>query len=237
MTARTPPTKAPYPSPFADRAVGLDLAGSPRRTTGFCVLTRGSRVRTRALSSDEEVVGVTLDAQPDVVAIDAPLSLPLGRKTIEDRRGPHLRAADRELLRLRVPFFPITLGPMRMLTERGLRLQARFAEAGVRSIECYPGAAQDLWGIPRKQEGVERLRRGLLRMGLTGDIARSDLTHDELDGVTCALVGRAFLRGDFVAIGRPDEGLMILPSRAACRRWYRVRGLRPSDGPPPPPPR
>ncbi len=142
------------------------------------------------------------------MAIDAPLSLPLGRASINDRRGPHLRAADRELLRLGVRFFPITLGPMRMLTERGLRLQSRFAEAGLRSIESYPGAAQDLWGIPRKQAGEERLRQGLLRFGLTGDILRKDLTHDELDGITCALVGRAFLRGDYLAIGRPDEGLI-----------------------------
>lgn len=226
----------PFPGPSARRVVGLDLAGSPRRTTGFCSLGRGSRVRCLALTSDEEIVRATLDADPNLVAIDAPLSLPQGRRSIDDRRGPHFRAADRELARLGVRFFPITLGPMRLLTARGLRLRARFAEAGLRSIESYPGAAQDLWGIPRKQHGVERLRRGLLRFGLTGDIVRSDLTHDELDGITCALVGRAFLRGDFIAIGSPDEGLMVLPSRAACCRRYRARRLRPADGPPPPKP-
>jgi len=168
------------------------------------------------------------------VAIDAPLSIPLGRRSIEDRTGPHLRAADRELQRLGVRFFPITLGPMRMLTNRGLRLQRGLARHGVRCIEVYPGAAQDLWGIPRKQAGLEKLRRGLIRRGATGDVERDDLTHDELDAVTCALVGRVFLDGDFLAIGRPDEGLMILPSKEACRRWYRARGIRPADGPPPP---
>lgn len=237
MRAGAPEARVPYPRPLATRVVGLDLAGSPRRTTGFCILGQGPQVRTQALGTDGEILRATLAADPDLVAIDAPLSLPLGRASINDRRGPHLRAADRELLRLGVRFFPITLGPMRMLTERGLRLQSRFAEAGLRSIESYPGAAQDLWGIPRKQAGEERLRQGLLRFGLTGDILRKDLTHDELDGITCALVGRAFLRGDYLAIGRPDEGLMILPSQAACRRWYRSRGLRPADGPPRPKPR
>jgi uncharacterized protein len=232
VSRRRPAGTTVHPSPQAYRVVGLDLAGSPRRTTGFCLLGRGSNVRTRALGADHEVVRATLDARPGVVAIDAPLSLPQGRETIDDRAGPHLRAADRELQRLGVRFFPITLGPMRMLTERGLRLKSVFARAGVKSIECYPGAAQDLWGIPRKQAGPERLRRGLLRLGLTGDIARPDLTHDELDGITCALVGRDYLRGDFLAIGRPDEGLMILPSREACRRRYRARGVRPDDGPP-----
>jgi len=123
---------------------------------------------------------------------------------------------------------------MRMLTARGLRLRQRLEAEGFRTIESYPGAAQDLLGIPRKQAGVEALRRGLLRFGLRGDLQRTNLTHDELDGVTCALVGRAYLRGDFFAIGNPDEGLMILPSRSACLARYRARGRVPDEGPPPP---
>jgi uncharacterized protein len=217
-----------------ERVVGLDLAGSPRRTTGFCYLERGVRVRVAPLLTDEEIVERTTAARPDIVSIDAPLSLPRGRRTIDDRSGPHLRSADRELLRLGIRFFPLTLGPMRMLTARGLRLRAQFESLGVRTIESYPGAAQDLLGIPRKQSGTEPLRRGLVRVGLKGDVLRRDLTHDELDGVTCALVGRSYLRGDFFAIGDPEEGLMILPSRAACLARYRARGQRPEDGPPPP---
>ncbi|MCI4372390.1 MAG: DUF429 domain-containing protein [Thermoplasmata archaeon] len=217
-----------------DRVVGLDLAGSPHRTTGFCYLGRGPNVRVAPLHTDEEILEATRSARPDVVSIDAPLSLPHGRRTIEDRSGPHLRSADRELIRLGIRFFPITLGPMRMLTTRGLRLKDELESDGYRTIESYPGAAQDLLGIPRKQAGTEPLRRGLLRLGLKGDLARKDLTHDELDGVTCALVGRAYLRGDFLAIGDPTEGLMILPSRVACLARYRLRGRNPDEGPPPP---
>lgn len=213
--------------------MGLDLAGSPRRTTGFCFLGPGPNARVAALHTDEEIMEATRTARPEVVSIDAPLSLPLGRRTIDDRSGPHLRSADRELQRLGIRFFPLTLGPMRMLTERGLRLRRRFEAKGLRTIESYPGAAQDLLGIPRKKAGIEALRAGLLGVGLRGDLERTDLTHDELDGVTCALVGRAYLRGDFFAVGRPDEGLMILPSRTACLARYRARGQRPDDGPPP----
>jgi len=217
-----------------ERVVGLDLAGSPQRTTGFCFLGRGPNVRVAALHTDEEIMEATRASRPEVVSIDAPLSLPHGRRTIDDRWGPHLRSADRELLRLGIRFFPLTLGPMRMLTARGLRLRQRLEAEGFRTIESYPGAAQDLLGIPRKQAGVEALRRGLLRFGLRGDLQRTNLTHDELDGVTCALVGRAYLRGDFFAIGNPDEGLMILPSRSACLARYRARGRVPDEGPPPP---
>ncbi|MCI4364563.1 MAG: DUF429 domain-containing protein [Thermoplasmata archaeon] len=217
-----------------ERVVGLDLAGSPRRITGFCFLDSGPTAQIHELHSDEEILVATREARPEIISIDAPLSIPLGRRTIQDRTGPHLRAADRELLRLGIRFFPVTLGPMRMLTERGLALRSLFEQEGFRTIESYPGAAQDVLGIPRKQGGTEPLRRGLVRLGLAGDLRRKDLSHDELDGVTCAFVGRAYLRGDFLAIGRPDEGLMILPSRSACLRRYRSRGLRPDDGPPPP---
>jgi uncharacterized protein len=216
-----------------DRVVGLDLAGSPRRTTGFCSLDRSPDAIIAALHSDDEIVAATTSARPDVISIDAPLSIPLGRKTIEDRSGPHLRGADRELLRLGIRFFPVTLGPMRMLTERGLRLRAVFEGMGLRTIESYPGAAQDLLKIPRKQQGNEPLRRGLRRLGISGDLRRRDLSHDELDAVTCAVVGRAFLDGDFLAIGCPEEGLMILPSLRSCLDRYRARKLSPNDGPPP----
>jgi uncharacterized protein len=232
VTGRPGAPAPPYPPPRATQVVGLDLAGSPRRTTGFCVVGRGTRVQARPLHTDAEILHATVASAPDLVAIDAPLFLPLGRATIDDRLGPHLRAADRELLRLGIRFFPVTLGPMRMLTRRGMQLRAALASAGIRSIECYPGAAQDLWGIPRKQAGIEALRAGLRRQGVTGDVSRPDLTHDELDAISCALVGRAFLRGDFLAIGSVAEGVMILPSRTACRRRYRARGLRPSEGPP-----
>jgi predicted nuclease with RNAse H fold len=222
--------------PFADRAVGLDLAGSPGRRTGFCLLGPGGRLSVAALGSDVEVLAACRAAGPEVIGIDAPLSLPLGRVRLDVRDAFHFRSADRELRRLGIPFFPLTLGPMRRLTERGMRLRHQLEAEGFRTIETYPGAAQDLLGIPRKQSGTEALRRGLWGLGLRGDLRRTDLSHDELDGVTCAFVGRAYLRGDFLAIGRPDEGLMVLPSRRACLARYRARGLDPDQGPPARPP-
>ena len=155
--------------------------------------------------------------------IDAPLSIPRGRRTIEDRSGPHLRACDRELLKLKIRFFPITLGPMRTLTVRGLGLAARLREDGFEVVEGYPGGAQDLWGIPRKQAGVAALQRRLRALGLGGDLDKRSLTHDELDAVTIAWVGWCFRKGRGMLIGDPSEGQMLLPNprplpRSASRR-------------------
>ena len=119
---------------------GIDLAGSPARPTGVCILT-GDRARTQHAFDDAEILDLIRAADPDLVPIDAPLSLPPGRREIGDRNGEHFRPCDRELKRRKIRFFPITLGLMRMLTERGLRLKAEIEAAGLVPVECYPGGA------------------------------------------------------------------------------------------------
>jgi uncharacterized protein len=129
--------------------VGIDLAGSPRRPTGLCVL-RNMTAETHVVFGDDDILNFVKEARPTLVPIDAPLSLPNGWLTIHDRSGEHLRECDRALLLRGIRFFPVTLGPMRMLTERGLALKRELAQLGYKAVECFPGAAQDLWGIPRQ---------------------------------------------------------------------------------------
>lgn len=186
--------------------VGVDLAGSPRRPTGVCVL-RGTVARTRIAFADEEILKWIAQGRPDLVTIDAPLSLPAGRTTIHDRAGPHFRQCDLELRRRGIRFFPITLGPMRMLTERGLQLKAQLEERGHRTVECYPGGAQDVWGLPRQHRDRPGLRRGLEQLGVRG--LTETMTGDELDAVTAALVGRWYLRGRAEILG--GAGGIVMP--------------------------
>lgn len=116
---------------------------------------------------------------------------------------------------------------MRVLTARGMRLASVLMREGFAVVEGYPGASQDLLGIPRKGAGLPGLRRGLRRLGLEGDLRRRGLTHDELDAATIAWVGRTHLEGRSLVIGDPGEGLMVLPRpRAAARA--RMRPRRPS---------
>ena len=185
--------------------VGVDLAGSARRPTGICVL-HGLKAETHVVFGDDEVVQWISQARPDLVPIDAPLTLPDGRKTIQDRSGGHFRDCDRELKGRGIRFFPVTLGPMRMLTERGMALKAKIEAMGYRAVECYPGAAQDLWGIPRQHKDRAGLVAGLRDLGMKG--LRGGLTGDELDAATAALVGRWFLLGKGEMIGG-DQGIVI----------------------------
>jgi predicted nuclease with RNAse H fold len=166
-----------------------------------------------ALHTDEELMNETSKAAPQVVSVDAPLCLPKGRVSLEHKGPPHFRACDLKLREMKIRFFPITLGPMRLLTARGIRLKQLLESKGFEVIESYPGAAQDLLGMPRKQEGKEKLRASLVEFGIRGDVNKKEITHDELDAVTSALVGLMYLRGSYISIGDPEEGLMILPSK------------------------
>jgi hypothetical protein len=190
--------------------IGIDLAASPRRPTGVCLL-RGRRLETRVVYDDHELFEFIDRATPSTVGVDAPLFLPIGRCCLRNdcacAGGVHFRECDLELRRRGIRFFPITLGPMRMLTERGMKIAAMLSANGHTVLEAFPGAAQDIWGIPR-QKNVHGLRRGLRRFV---DFRSRGMTCHELDAVTCALLAKFHAHGRTELIGRADEGWMVLP--------------------------
>ena len=185
--------------------IGLDLAGSEKRPTGFCILEK-MNVETNLVYSDEEIIQKIEKLKPTVIAIDAPLSLPKGRKSIEERTNVHLRECDKELLRRKIKFFPITLGPMRKLTERGIRLKNILEGKGFKVIEVYPGGAQDILKIPRKQNGLDKLVKGLKKLRIKG--LNESMSDHELDAVTCAFVGKLFLEGKSETLGE-EKGIVM----------------------------
>jgi predicted nuclease with RNAse H fold len=196
------------------RFVGIDLAGSPNRPTGFCTIDREGNTWCGILYQDSEILAAVKKSKTKVVAIDAPLALPKGRHCLEEhcRGRAHFRACDIALRRMRIKFFPITIGPMRMLTARGIRLRGRLAQLGIEAVETFPGAVQDILSIPRKQHDLEGLQRSLIRLGCKGDIVTRKMTGDELDAVSCALMARDYASGSYLAIGDPSELMMILPN-------------------------
>jgi predicted nuclease with RNAse H fold len=195
--------------------LGIDLAGVETRNSGICILDENLKAKVLTLGSDDDIIYYIIKIKPDIIAIDAPLSLPFGRCCLKDtcscRNRGHLRQCDRELLKMKIKFFPVTLGPMRKLTERGMKLKKIIEEKGFKIIEVYPGGAQDMLKIPRKQKGIDELRKGLMKIGVKG-ISKM-VSHDELDAITSALVGKMYIEGDYLALGNPEEGLIIMPKR------------------------
>lgn len=191
--------------------VGVDLAGVPHRPTGMCILKEWD-AQTMLTYTDDDILSVIDREKPNLVTVDAPLALPPGRKSIHQRNGQHFRPCDLELRRKKIPFFPITLGPMRGLTERGLALKNVIEKKGFQIVEIYPGGAQDILGIPRVKHDMQRLREGLGRLGIKG--LREDCSDHELDAATAALVGRLYLQGKAEIYGDFSSGAIIMPRSA-----------------------
>lgn len=187
---------------------GVDLAGVPHRPTGICIL-REMDTRTMLAYTDEEILSAVDRDNPNLVTVDAPLTLPPGRKSIHQKNGQHFRPCDLELRRRKIPFFPITLGPMRGLTERGIELKKKIENKGIPVVEIYPGGAQDIWGIPRVKHDMQGLREGLGRLGIRG--LRRDCSAHELDAATAALVGRLYLQGRAEIYGDFSSGAIVMP--------------------------
>ena len=195
--------------------VGIDLTGSERRKSGWAAVT-GRALTTGLLASDADLMERTLAAKPFLVSIDSPLSLPMGRiSEFDDDPGRSkygiVREAERRLRSRGIHVYPALLPSMQRLTRRGIELATRLRKRGVPVIESYPGAAQDILGIPRKKTSLKHLVEGLRRYGYTGLSGRVDVSHDELDAATSALVGQFMLAGYWEALGSAEEDYLIVP--------------------------
>ncbi len=195
----------------AFKVAGIDLAGVSHRPSGCCLL-EGLKAVTTLLYTDEEILDWVREEKPDLIAIDAPLTLPPGRRSIDERNDSHFRPCDMELRRRKIPFFPITLGPMRVLTKRGIKLRKILEGEGFRVVEIYPGGAQDIWVIPRARHNLSGLRDGLRKRGISG--LKKQCTDHELDAASGALVGSLFLQEEAEVYGDFESGAIIMPPKS-----------------------
>lgn len=194
--------------------VGIDLVSSEERESGCCVL-KGNVAHTCRLKTDEDIIQWVIDSKANLVSIDSPLSIPEGRTSFfEDdpqREFGIMRDCERTLKRRGINVYPSLIPSMQKLTRRGMILAEKLRDKGIPVIESYPGAAQDIMSIPRKQAGLDYLVLGLKEFGLDGNFIVTKVSHDELDAITSAVVGLFFWTGMFEALGNPLEEYLIIP--------------------------
>lgn len=189
-------------------SMGIDLAGVDVRPSGICILI-GNYTKVSTAYTDEEIINIALNEKPEIIAIDAPLALPKG-KTIDSKNC--IRECDKALRKMGIRFFPINFGGMRKLTIRGIKLRKKLEKLRFEVIETYPGAAQDILGLPRVKRDAKKLQLELIEIfKLRGDV-KKELNHHQLDAVTCAIVGKLYLEDRYLSLGDPEEILMILPA-------------------------
>ena len=202
------------------KIIGIDLAGVPRKDTGFAIVN-GSSAKTKVLKTDEEIIKAVKEVESNskkktLVTIDSPLGYPKGRCCLDYncdcRKHGCMRVGERQLVKIGVRVFPCGFGGMRKLTNRGIKLKNIFEDKGYKVIETYPGSAQDLLGMPRKgknNETKEELRKALIKYGFKGDIEDKGISDHELDAITSGLVGQLYRKGEYIALGIEEEAKII----------------------------
>jgi predicted nuclease with RNAse H fold len=117
----------------------------PAQNTGVCAL----RHDHNAISTVHTMMKYRLHERnrPDLIAIDAPLSLPPGR-TSSKRNAEHFRLSDRELMKKAHQVFPSFWGPC-VAHWRGI--DEEDADPAVIVIEIHPELLRIFSRIPRKQ--------------------------------------------------------------------------------------
>lgn len=203
--------------------VGIDLVSSEERETGFCSL-KGNKAETARLKTDDEMISAAISCGAEIVSIDSPLSIPKGRTSYFDddpnRRYGITRVCERILKKRGINSYPALIPSMQKLTRRGVELARKFREAGIPVIESYPGAAQDIMCIPRKQAGLQYLIEGLSEFGIKGSYTSGNISHDELDAITSAIVGQFYWTGMYEALGDEAEEYLIIPHLNANPRLW-----------------
>jgi predicted nuclease with RNAse H fold len=205
--------------------IGIDLTTSPRKKTACVLLDAEPCLRGRVLlGGDEEIMAFVEAHRPALVAIDAPLSLPLGLCCLEEtcscqpvspRKG---RQCERQLSALGIGcYYTTKRSIIKGMVYRGIRLKAELDKQRHTVIEIYPYASKfRLFGpLPRKTTvaGRRALQALLQRLIPSVPSPQGDLlSHDALDALLATYTGFLYDCGETEALGDPSEGLLHIPT-------------------------
>jgi predicted nuclease with RNAse H fold len=198
--------------------VGIDLAGVEYRETGVAILDKGRLVLLTSAGSDEEILRLAALAGPKgTIAINAPLTRPLGRCCLDDdcrcRHDPGTRSRqlERDLAGMGVPTLATAL--IKVLARRGARMAAAIRDLGHEPIEVYPFATLKILGLPWQGKKSEAGRLKIYRAlrPLVPGFRHPRASEHQVDAVVCALTALLWRRKLTRAVGMPEEGLMTVP--------------------------
>jgi predicted nuclease with RNAse H fold len=206
---------------------GIDLTSTEAKPSACLGLDSKSQlVYFGFLTANRDIIALLNFYPPQVVAIDAPLSLPLGLCCLEESCPcePKLptknRQCDQELRRQGIPCYPTTKKTfMKDLIYRGIELKTsigREVKQAGQVIEVYPFASKVcLFGttMPRKttKQGMSFLREELGEI-LPALKPYSDMfDHDLGDAAVAAYTALLYHQNRVEALGSSGEGLIFIP--------------------------
>ena len=185
--------------------IGIDLAGKPENPTGWATW-ENKKVKTTLLYMDNQILEAITQNKPEIIAVDAPFSLP---------KSGILRKADREMIKNGYRVFPPRLPAMSTLAMRAMKLNRLIAEKGFKTIEVHPTSTCKALSIPPKDWG--KIQTVLTQIGLEGDLKVRTLTPHEIDAVIAVLTAYLHMRNQTEALGDEEEGYIIIPKKQDWR--------------------
>ena len=159
----------------------------------------------------------------ELVAIDAPLSLPEGLCCLEESCSCHPiaevkgRSCERELARLGIPcYFTTKKSIIKAMVYRGIRLKAELEAMGYEVIEVYPYASKvRLFGkfIPAKSKtaGLVFLKRCVCSLLPSISACVAGFNHHLCDAAIAAYTAFLYWEGRTEPVGEAGEGAIWLP--------------------------
>ena len=207
--------------------LGIDLTSTEARPSACVGLDSKSRlVYLGFLAKNSDIIALADFYSPQIVAIDAPLSLPLGLCCLEEdcccrpRLSTKNRQCNRELRRKGIPCYPTTEKTfIKDLIYRGIDLKASMsceAKQVGQVIEAYPFASKvRLFGasMPRKttKQGMRshRDKLGDILPGLRPYLDMVD--HNLCDAAVAAYTGSLYHQDNVETLGIDEEGLIFIP--------------------------
>ena len=203
--------------------VGIDLAGVEYRETGVAIL-RGGRLDllTRA-GDDAEVLALARSAgRWGTVAINAPLTRPFGRCCLDDDcrcrtdPGTRSRQLERELAHMGIPTLATAL--IKVLARRGGGSPPRspsWATSRWRSTRSPRSGCSACPGAARRRRTADVASIAPSSPWYPGSITREPRSTSSTR--SSALTALLWRQGGTRTVGRPEEGLMVIPDAEGLR--------------------
>jgi predicted nuclease with RNAse H fold len=212
-----------YPTFF-----GIDLTSTEAKPSACLGLDGKSQlIYLGFLTENIEIVTLLNFYSPQVIGIDAPLSLPLGLCCLEESCSckPEFprknRQCDQELRRQGIPCYPTSKKTfIKDLIYRGIELKTsigRDVKQAGQVIEVYPFASKvRLFGetIPRKttKQGMSFLRDKLGEILPDLNPYLDMFDHDLYDAALAAYTALLHHQNRAEALGNSEEGIIFIPS-------------------------
>ena len=208
--------------------LGIDLSASAKKPSAFAVLNgQGALSHLDRFSSFDELFQSLEVHNPSLIAIDAPLALPLGLDCLEESHpcAPILeqkgRTAEQELAKMHIGcFFTTKRSIIKGLIYRGLDLRRELVSLGYEVIEVYPYATKViLFGdkIPPKNtvRGLAFLKGRLSQLVGGLEPYMDGFNHDGCDALLAAHTACLHKDNRTDSLGDPREGHIVVPSLLA----------------------